>query len=518
MADSTQDLNPEQNQDDLTLNNIIDEGHADESEKTQTEVKSEEENIKSNATLRQPYSTKVESSGQTFNGYKFSMPSVPLKAFTKLLNSYESLDLDDKDPVVKSWKETVENSIDNYTPTGLYQSRFYDNESEFEQGLLTPEGELLSISEVKTKDKVGDIKGEVALLKIAKFLGVGELVRIPLYHSGLWLTVKPPSEADILDFFYTVYNDKIILGRKTSGYTLSNHSVHFNNSLIDFIIAHVHSTNVNGLSTDDLKKHISIHDLNALAWGFAASFYPNGYEYTRACLNKEFCSHRITEKLNLHKLLWVDQKALSEYQKQYMIDYRANRKSMEEFNKYKAEHLRVRDSYIKITTSTDKVIKFNLRNPSLEDYVTNGLTWVNHIVSIVEDQVMNIEDREEKDEKRIEYINQQIKVSILQQYNHFVESIEIDDNLISDRDTINGALNMFSTDDKIRDSFFEQLNKFIEKNTISVVGIPSFTCPACGKVNEDEKMPVNFKDVIPVDVINIFFGLLTLRFSVIMAR
>lgn len=504
---------------DLNLENIIDEKEIEkkvEETEQKEEISQDKDRLVSNAVLEKEYTIpyNANSSKDVKVKYRISLPSIPFSQFTENLKQLDNLELDDKDPATLNWKNTVQESIDNYTPNKMYEDRFYDKDSQFRQGLADEQNELYSISPVKMKDKVGDIKGEIALLKIAKHLNLGELVRIPLYHSGLWVTVKPPSEADLVDFFYNIFRDKLVLGRETSGYTLSNYSVFFNNALVDFIISHVHSLNVADMPIEDLKKYMSIHDLNALAWGFASSYYPDGFEFSRACMNTEFCSHVAIEKLNINKLLWVDNSSLSPYQKQYMIDYRANKKTMEEYNKYNAEHIRLKNSYFK--TPTD--IKFNLKNPSFDDYVTNGLRWVNSITSIVESQVINIDDEDKQEKKRIELINQHIKTSILQQYNHFVDSIEIEDSIITDPETIRKSLNLFSSDEDIRTQFFEQVNKFIEKNTLAIVGIPTYTCPSCGYKNEEKNMPVNFQDVIPLDVINIFFVLLTQRVSIVMAR
>jgi len=60
--------------------------------------------------------------------------------------------------------------------------------------------------------------------------------------------------------------------------------------------------------------------------------------------------------------------------------------------------------------------------------------------------------------------------------------------------------------------------KFKSDTTLALIGIPEFKCPNCGKEQNDNPINKNLVNVIPLDVINIFFTLLTLRISKILER
>jgi len=501
------EVNNEESQE-LTINDIIDQGEV----KEEPPKENKELDDKMHATLRQSYSTPIGNNYQI--QYTFKLPSITLEKLVKLENYINSIN----DPTFENWKEVINESINFYTPASYYVNRFKEPKANFEQGLLTKENDLLQPSSVKTKDKAGELKGEIALLKVAQFLKLGEIVRVPLYHSGIWLTIKPPGEKEILDFFNNIYRDKINFGRLTNGYTLTNFAAITNNELIDFILSHVHSINVKDLSISELKKSIYLNDLYTLAWGFAMSFYPDGFEISRACINEEEnCNYVATEKINLAKLLWVDNNSLSDYQKDYMADYRANSKTKDEWEKYKAEHVRAKNSYF-----TYEKFKFNLKQPSLLDHTTHGIKWVNSIVREVENKLIGETQSDDPDsdyfKKKTELINEYVKVSILNQFRHYIESIEMGDNIIIDPDTIDQVLVPLSSDNELRTTFLREIAKFIEDTTIAVIGIPSYRCPKCNKEQNDPNMPQKFIDVIPLDVINLFFGLITLRTSVILTR
>jgi hypothetical protein len=120
--------------------------------------------------------------------------------------------------------------------------------------------------------------------------------------------------------------------------------------------------------------------------------------------------------------------------------------------------------------------------------------------------------------KKDNLINEYIKVSILNQFRHYIDSIEMGDNTIVDPETIDQVLTPLSSDNTLRTKFLEEVSKFIEDTTISVIGIPTYRCPKCGKEQNEPNMPEKFIDVIPLDVLNLFFGLISLRTSVILTR
>lgn len=444
--------------------------------------------------------------------YTFSLPSIDLKTFDKRINDFNKLSIDEKTASLKEWKKVNEEAVDYYTIGGLYQDRFTDPNSQFKQGIETKENTLNSISSIKFRKNDGELKGELALLKVSKLLGIGDIMSVPLPHSGIWVTIKPPTERDLIDFYNTLFREKIVLGRATSGLTLSNFSVYINDKLVDFIIKHIYSVNYSDIPKDELKDYILIHDLPILAWGFACTIYPNGFDYQRACVTDiEQCTYVAKATINMTKLLWVDNSSLSEAQKVILEEFRPNKLTLDNYKKYIAEHTRVTGS----TFTTKNDIKIKLKIPTLSEYVTDGLSWVNKINSAIEHVI--IDNSNDEEEARVELLNQYVKSSILRQYSHFIDYIEVEDSIIQDRDTINQVLETLSSDDDIRTDILNKVFEFKSNTTLALIGIPEYKCPNCGAPQKEE---VNSKltNVIPLDVMNLFFTLITLRIAKILER
>jgi len=462
---------------------------------------------KPNAKLTSEYSSPSSENAQV----SISLPSVTLdelQSYTKTLQeSDESIENKSQE-----WQKTLSDSVDFYTPNSLYQSRFTDEDSEFLQGLKTQDS-IKTISKIKFKSTEGEIRGDAAVLKVSKLLGLGDVLSIPLPHSGFWVTLKPPTEKDLIDFYNSLFKQKIILGRSTFGLTLSNFSVHINQQLFDFIIKHIHSVSLSGVTKENIDSHILIHDLPILAWGFACTIYPNGFDYSRACINKESnCSYVAKALLNLTKLLWIDNSSLSENQKAILGELRPNKVTQEAYKTYISQHTRVKPSKIKI----NEQITLNLKIPTLQEYFTDGLSWVNIINSRLENAIIDNADKEQ--EIKTELLAQYVKSSALRQFSHFIDYIEVEENTVTDRESINAILEVLSAQDDLREKISKEILDFKSSTTIGLIGIPEFKCPKCSAEQNPDPVNENFVNVIALDVMNLFFTLITLKIAKIIQR
>lgn len=445
------------------------------------------------------------------------VPTIQLKKFLEALERNADAAENLKGSLVK-WRKVLESTVSKYTPEGDITPRFYEEDSSFEQGVLTPGG-LKSISSLKLKEKSGELKGELALLRISNFLGLGNVVNIPLPHSGIWVTIKPPSEKDLIDFYNSLYREKIILGRNTNGYTLTNMSVHINYSVYNFILRHIHSVNNADISKEDLSKKLILHDFPILVWGLACTMYPNGFDYRRACVNDVTeCDHIEEGKVNLDKLLWVDNSSLTDAQKLILDENRPNKLNIESYNKYQVEHKRL----VSRTVEIQDGLKIKLRTPTFDQFTTEGLKWVNHITALVERSLIGVnnnEDNESNEDEKRESLNQYVRASTLSQYNFFVDEIHIQDSVIKDRSSIDEVLSELSSHDKLRPKIIESILKFKNDITIACIGVPEYKCPNCG-FNQVSKVDVsdNLEGVIPIDVLSTFFLVLTSRIGRILDR
>ena len=84
---------------------------------------------------------------------------------------------------------------------------------------------------------------------------------------------------------------------------------------------------------------------------------------------------------------------------------------------------------------------------------------------------------------------------------------------ITDRETLLDNLNDLSADDEVLKAIVDGVRDHIEAATVTVVGVPKTPCPKCEAdvvLTEEDKLHPR---IIPVDALNLFFTLLSLKLS-----
>lgn len=356
------------------------------------------------------------------------------------------------------------------------------------------------------------LTGVQAMLKLQATLGLGAVVRIPLYHTGIWVVLKAPSEAALLELDRRIANEKILLGRVTNGLIFSNNSVYQNSYLMNFVLAHVYEASYKYTEINELKSIIKLTDLPTLLWGLICTIYPNGYPFKQPCITDPTkCQHVVEELLNIQKLSWTDDSALSEKQRRHMLRKTA-KFTLDEIKAYQDEHPFTKKGTLKL----HERLTAELKVPTLEEYELSGFAWVDGIVKS-QDQAFG---GTIKGEERNQYIMEQAQVTALRQYAHWIEKLvlhdEKGDKVIDDRKTLEESLSMLSSSEEVFTAFFNGAGKYIDSSTISLIAVPKYNCPACGEPMPDEEK--KHPHLIPLDVSNIFFTLQGHRISKALQR
>jgi len=90
---------------------------------------------------------------------------------------------------------------------------------------------------------------------------------------------------------------------------------------------------------------------------------------------------------------------------------------------------------------------------------------------------------------------------------------------ITDRDLIEEAFDTLSGNDNIVYDFISKIREFIREDSISIVGIPTYTCPSCNAIQTDkEEGSYDLDDIITLNMPSIFFDLCILRMKNIKGR
>ncbi len=369
----------------------------------------------------------------------------------------------------------------------------------------------------RKSDDVEIMSGEAAVISAITYLGMGSLFQAPMWHSGIWITFKPPTESELIELNRQMANDKISLGRYSYGLLYSNLTAYTVARLVDFAKDHIYSTSVmsDQLHNNNIKAHLDSRDLFAFLWGFATTMYPRGINYQRGCISDpEKCKHVVSETLNVTKLQWTNPDALTDWQKSFMSNRSARTQTLDNVKRYKTELARTQNKRFTINKDSSCELYITLKSPTLEEYVETGQRWIGDITSQVESMLGSDSVLGQRNAEIIKHG----QASIMRQYSHWVESIEYDKVLIKDRETIENTLSSLSGDDVIRADFQETVSKYINESTMSVIGIPVYNCPVCGTSQETEGAYPRVSEIIPLDVIQLFFALLSQRIEKIIVR
>lgn len=455
---------------------------------------------------------------QLEEGDAISLPSYFREATEDLLNELPNVRLTASEHA-RDWADVLRQGMDYLPNIHAFTPALSADGAEFHNQVRHNNGELTAKPPRFKSTENQNIQGEIAVMRIISHLGLGSVMQIPLWHSGIWVTFKPPSESELVELYRRLNQRKIQFGRYTSGLVFSNLSVYFTDEIVDFAIAHIFdlSTKTPDITIDNVKQHIVSQDIPSLIWGLLCSIYPKGFRYRRACIADPLkCTHIVEETIDLTKLQWTNTKALTDWQKNFMSSRQPKFRSLEEIQRYKTESKSIQKTRFSLDDNED--IFVNIKNPSLSEYIDAGHRWIGEIVNAVE-SVLNVDV---SDNEREELIVRHGQSTTLRQYAHWIESIDYGSNVVNDQETIENTLNILSADEKIRNKILQNIVKYINQSTMAVIGIPVYTCPACGQSQEFEKQSEitlpNFTNIIPIDPGLVFFGLIVQRIAKIATR
>jgi hypothetical protein len=413
----------------------------------------------------------------------------------------------------KEWGDAIREALGYATFKGAFIETLQAPNTEFTQTIESNGEHLCGRTPKFTKVSNENIKGTRALMRVLEKRKLGGLYQTPLWNTGIWITFKPPSDSSIVDLNRQLAADTIEFGRSTYGLIFSNTSVYTVSRLVDFALEHMQDTTLNSpdISSSELKKIISAQDIPSLLWGVACAMYPNGFNYRRACVsNPDKCQYIAEELIDLSKLLWVNKKGLTDWQRVHMVTRSPKSKTIEDVKRYKQELRCSENKSYPIDTDFNVVLKI----PTIEEYVESGFNWISSLVSLVEDTAASGADAEEKNL----HITRHGQATGLRQYLHWVNRIEIDTNTIDDPDTLATTFDAISCDLELQDTFLKFVSTYISSSTIAVVGIPEYNCPNCGGSQEGNKEVPTHSSIIPIDVTQLFFSLIMGRMEKIAAR
>lgn len=418
--------------------------------------------------------------------------------FEKVDSSQPNIDMARSKPEVlwgTSFVESRKHVLNGNTlvKTLADDSAYWSQKVESDAGAIGPGRPRFSSSQG------GVISGERALLKTSAALGLGSMVHIPLWHTGIWVSLKAPSESSLLELERRMAAEKIDLGRATSGMLFSNTGIYTVSYLVNFALQHIYESSLRDISPEHMKSIIKAPDIPILIWGLACTIYPRGYKYARPCTaNPVECNHVVHGDLDLGKMFFTNNNALSDRQKN-MMARRNDKFTTDELKTYESEHIKGHDRRIDVNDILSVVLKV----PTIHEYESSGFKWVDGVVSMLESSL----GTSLKGDQRNSYIYEQAKLTALRQYGHWVKEVQVDDDIIEDRETLDLFISTLTANETFSNTFIEAVGQYIDDVVISTIAIPRYTCPACGGGQHADIDDNYHPHLLPLDVVRVFFTL-----------
>jgi len=380
------------------------------------------------------------------------------------------------------------------------------NEPEYDDISLKPKALTIS-KRVKTS--------KAALLKLKQKSGIGPNIHIPLWHSGFWLTYSPLDDEEIINLELELISELARVGKETSTLVFSNYNVLFAEVLLKHFKYKIIDSTLKISDEDELYDYININDLPTIALFMAKSMYPHGFNAVVPCKNVNklnenklpICSNKVSMKVDLNELLWVDFDKLSVDHKQQMAKKAPKSVTTDDVVKYQ-ETLPTSGEVTKQYKDEDgDALTIVLGPVNVSKYIESGQDFIIELRDKAAELIKN--NKQIGDSDKAERIL--LKGIYLNVYSHFIKSIPVDDAVITDVNDIRDALNTLTSNHIMAKQIMDDIKEYIDDSLLSIVGIPNFECKSCHHEQTD-------KEIIPLSVYEYFFILLHSKYEKIMAR
>lgn len=357
---------------------------------------------------------------------------------------------------------------------------------------------------------IGDVRdqkltGAAAVYHMQNLLHAGTSVTHPFWASGVWLTLRNPSDSELNLLEETIRREKISLGRKTLGVAFNNQTVILVKHLFNFIKQHIYETNVKDLATRedvDIGDLMLITDLFPLFHLAGCTIYPEGYPYKSPCLNTEpsKCGGVVTEMLQLFKMFWNKDSSITPDMRRFMANPQ-QKHTIKEIQAYQKE---VAENCSEIIDDINPGFKVVARVPTINEYIDAGERWITEIASSIE----NTLGSDLSDSARNALITEQARLTRLREYVHCFDKIiyTANEQVVEKRADIEAVFNVMSSNNDVVEKISDALSSFISRHTLTVIGIPNYVCPDCKKQHNPE-VSAEHTLFTPVDPMNLFFTL-----------
>lgn len=349
------------------------------------------------------------------------------------------------------------------------------------------------------------VKGSDPVLQIRTKLGIGGAFTYPLWHTGIWVTLRTPSQGSYFNLLRDIYMKKRELGRMSNGMVFSQTNAYTTDDVLEYIAENIIQTNYHSDAKEDLMAILDWRDIPWLVQAMAHTIYSNGYDFQQPCISTEGCEFVANGRINLGRTFWTDSNGFTPMQISHMANSRVQR-THDDILRYKAEFTYKCNRTVRLNDE----ISVRIGDATAERFRNSSNAWINEITASVKSlfsQTMTLEQRQE-------HIASMATLDTVRQYAHFFEAVIITDGdesaeaPIETAEDVDNLIRTIQEDVVSTDALYKALENYWRESIRAFVGIPKYICPTCKKVPEIVPGAHRNEELIPLEPIRVFFTLL----------
>jgi len=338
---------------------------------------------------------------------------------------------------------------------------------------------------------------------IRAHISTGGRVQIPLVNSGFYVTLEPPKDTTLVNFYTRFVQEKQIVGNESYGAIYSQLGVFTDKMLFDLCVSQIVSTNIKSKMSKlrgRFDEIIDMRDLNLLAWGLAVSLWPSGHEIVRACDQSRKCRNIEFGKVNLLSMVVFDNASFTDDEIKMLLNKRPNSVTLKDVKTYQKN---MREKYKKVVDieANDVTTTFEFSSCSMGTYFGRGEAWIESMKRLAEEALGASNEFEKRDELMISLA----EACAMTSYSHIVKRIDTTRGYAATPATVSKTLELLSSSRELQIKFLKKAEEYLNLTSNYVVGVENRECPNCGKPQNDRL------GLIPIDSASAFFTMTGIR-------
>ena len=348
------------------------------------------------------------------------------------------------------------------------------------------EGLASALSKGATYDNAPVLTGAEA--KQTLIARMGGLLKVYLYNSGFWVSVKSLNISELNDFYSSVDINENEYGRILGGYSYLTTDIYIKEKFAELVPTMVVDSNLKDWSVSDtLINNISIHDYDTLLWAACSMQFKEGVDIGVVCANCDYVE--TNTKFDLKKLKLTNFDKIPDNAIKFLRS--PDVKTSKMLKQYREEYLGFKEDVIKG--------KYLLRTavPTLGEYLKRGVELVSELISTIRGEATMKNDD----------ILRTISIFFYPMLSPWISSLTLlkDDNTVDfttmDTETILLFLSEYKRTEsrKEEDVFVEKIINFIKISQVTFICASALECPKC------KTKITNESDLFPIDVQELFF-------------